>query len=443
MMTRVGTAPTLRSVTASMLLIGAVLMAGAGVATAHDGDHHHSRHMVVYVSPFAKPGNSGRSCSRARYPTIQAGVEAAPAWGLVEVCRGTYVEDVVVAKPLSLRGHRAVISGSPTANAMCDQLGPAGPGSAPCLAGLTIKSSHVHVEGFTVQNAIGEGILATGSLAGGSISDVKVLHNKVVGNNTGGIPPTPSSPYPQCSAFGEVPGDCGEGIHLMGVARSLVAGNYVSGNEGGVLLTDEFGPTHDNHIEGNLITRNVFDCGITVPGHNPFALDANGNRQPAVAGVYRNVIRHNRVTFNGLQGEGAGVLFANAGPGTGSYDNLVEDNYLAGNELSGVTMHAHTLAPGQFEDLSGNKIVDNVIGQNNVGSAVAGPGDSLDGPPATDPFTTGILVFSGSVPLHVQIEDNRIFDNHYGVWKGINGNVHAVLDDNSFHHVDIKVFTYS
>ncbi len=225
----------------------------------------------------------------------------------------------------------------------------------------------MHVEGFTVQNAIGEGILATGSLAGGSISDVKVLRNKVVGNNTGGIPPTPSSPYPQCSAFGEVPGDCGEGIHLMGVGSSVVAGNYVSGNEGGVLLTDEFGPTHDNHIEGNVITRNAFDCGITVPGHNPFALDASGKRQPAVAGVYRNVIRHNRVTYNGLQGEGAGVLFANAGPGTGSYDNLVEDNYLAGNELAGVTMHAHTIAPGQFEDLSGNKIVDNVIGQNNVG----------------------------------------------------------------------------
>ena len=43
----------------------------------------------------------------------------------------------------------------------------------------------------------------------------------------------------------------------------------------------------------------------------------------------------------------------------------------------------------------------------------------------------------------MQIEDNHIFDNHYGVWKGINGNVHTVLDDNSFHHVDIKVFTYS
>ncbi len=224
-----------------------------------------------------------------------------------------------------------------------------------------------------MKGAIGEGILATGSLAGRSISDVRIEGNRVVGNNTGGIPPRPNSPYPQCSEFGQIPGDCGEGIHLMGVYDSKVAGNYVSGNEGGVLLTDEFGPTHDNLVEYNYITKNPFDCGVTVPGHNPNALDSSGNRQPDVAGVYDNVMRHNRITDNGLQGEGAGVLFANASAGTASYDNLVIDNYIAGNELSGVTMHAHTLGPGQFEDLNGNTIVRNVIGQNNLGSPGAGP----------------------------------------------------------------------
>ena len=109
-------------------------------------------------------------------------------------------------------------------------------------------------------------------------------------------------------------------------------------------MTDEFGPTHDNTIEENVITANPFDCGITVPGHNPNALDASGNRQPDVAGVFDNLIQDNVVTDNGLQGEGAGVLFANATAGTASYDNVVRHNYLAGNELSGVTMHAHTLA---------------------------------------------------------------------------------------------------
>jgi nitrous oxidase accessory protein NosD len=234
--------------------------------------------------------------------------------------------------------------------------------------------------------------------------------------------------------FGQIPGDCGEGIHLMGVSDSLVSHNFVANNEGGVLLTDEFGPTHHNVIEHNVITKNAFDCGVTAPGHNPHALDSSGHRQPSMAGVYNNVIRFNRITDNGLKGEGAGVLFANATAGTASYDNLVEFNYIAGNELSGVTMHAHSLMPGQFEDLSGNRILHNTIGKNNTG------GDPLDGT-TKDPFTTGILVFSGTVPVKVTIAHNRIRNDHYGIWLGVGGHVTATLRHNVFQHVTTPVFT--
>jgi hypothetical protein len=324
---------------------------------------------------------------------------------------------------------------------MCDQLGPSGPGTAPCLAAVTIKSSHVTVEGFEVRGAIGEGILATGSLAGGSIGWVTIAHNRVTQNNTGAFPPGTNSPYPQCNAAGQIPGDCGEAIHLMGATHSRVLDNYVNNNDGGVLLTDEFGPTYDNLIEGNTITHNVADCGVTAPGHNPFALNSQGVPQPKVAGVYRNVILDNWIADNGLQGEGAGVLFANAGPGTASYDNLVEGNFIFGNELSGVTMHAHTIGPGQFEDLSGNQIIGNVIGRNNVGSPFE-MGDPLDGPPVTDPLTTGILVFSGTVPVSVTIARNQIHENHYGIWLGLRGKVTAGLADNTFSDVDFPLFTH-
>ncbi len=261
------------------------------------------------------------------------------------------------------------------------------------------------MQGLTVTGAIGEGILATGSLENHSISDVVIQHNRVVGNDTGGsdvdLPAVP------CSSREHRAGDCGEGIHLMGVADSIVQHNFDSGNSGGMLLTDEFGPTHGNLIDHNTVTENQSDCGITVPGHNPMAIDASGNLHPLVAGVYDNVISHNTVTNNGLLGEGAGVLFANAAPGTASYDNLVVHNYIAGNGLSGVTMHAHTIDPksqNQFEDLNGNTIVHNTIGQNNL------DGDGLDGT-VSDSDTTGILVFSGSVAVQVNIAQNRISNN--------------------------------
>jgi len=434
-------------VRAGVALLSAATFAAtaSGIAWAHGpGDqnakHGHPNHGqghkgALYVSPTGKAGAADRNCGSAAYSTVQSAVNAAPAGSTVIVCRGTYTEDVIISAPMTLTGqHGAVIHGSPTANGNCDQLGPGGPSTAPCLAAITIKSGHVKVQGLTVTGAIGEGILATGSLSGGSIQDVVIQANRVVGNDTGGIPPTTSSPYPQCVEVGQIPGDCGEGIHLMGAFDSTVRHNFVSGNTGGVLLTDEFGPTHHNVIDHNTITNNAFDCGVTAPGHNPTALDSSGNPQPSKAGVYDNVIEHNRITNNGLKGEGAGVLFANAGPGTASYNNLVAHNYIAGNELSGVTMHAHTLKPGQFEDLSGNRIVHNTIGKNNTG------GDPLDGT-AKDPSTTGILVFSGTVPVSVTIAHNRIRDNQYGVWLGVGGHVTATLKHNVFQHVTTPVLT--
>ncbi len=448
-MTRARARRILGSASIAALIVATVIAQGAGVASAHDrqgdGDHHHHHHdqsSTLYVSPTGQASNAGGSCDAATYSTIQSALDAAAPWATVIVCQGAYNEDVIVSSPVSLYGQNAVITGTPNANGTCDQIGPAGPTTAPCLAGLTIKSSDVTVSHFIVQSAVGEGILATGSVAGGSIDDVQITQNIVINNDTGGSPPTPNSPYPQCSEFGQIPGDCGEGVHLMGVRNSHVEHNYISGNSGGVLLTDELGPTHDNEISGNVITKNLFDCGVTAPGHNPNALDSAGNRQPDVAGVYDNEIRSNFITDNGTQGEGAGVLFANAGPGTASYNNKVENNYLAGNELAGVTMHAHTVPPGQFEDLSGNQITGNMIGTNNVGGP-AGPGDPLDGPPAQDFSTTGVTVFSGSVPVQVSIDDNMIVGDHFGVWLGVNGNVNASTDGNLFANVDIPVFTFS
>ena len=340
------------------------------------------------------------------------------------VCRGSYHEQVVIRKPLSLEGKQAIID----EKNVTPKLTVSVPGVGPLAiyAGVVILSSHVQFSGFTVRNALGEGILAAGVT--GTIEHISIEHDAVVHNDLGGGVP-PASPYFECQAEGQVPGDCGEGVHFLSVAYSKIRGNLIRGNSGGVLLTDETGPTDHNVVAYNVVTRNASDCGITVPGHNPAALDAAGHPQPSVAGVYDNVIAHNVVTFNGLKGEGAGVLFANASAGTASYDNLVVGNYIAGNELSGVTLHAHTLAPGKFEDLSGNKIVGNAIGKNNIG------GDPLDAPASRkDLRTTGVLVFSGGTPVSIIIARNIIFRDAIGIWLSKPVTAHG-LRSNVFRHV--------
>ncbi len=394
--------------TAGMLmgLFAAQATAPAGAAERH----------ALYVSPSAQPNNSDRSCNSARYTTIAAGVKAAPAWGTVVVCPGTYHEQVVLAKPITVTGRDATVDETGVKPTLV--VSPPGVGPLTIFAGVVITSSNVQFSGFTVTNALGEGILAggvNGTIYGDAITGNVVQHNDL----GGGVPP--ASTYFECQPMqqgsAEIPNDCGEGIHLLTVAHSYVIGNRSQGNSGGILLTDETGPTFDNFIADNTVTDNTADCGITVPGHNPNALSATGKRQPSIAGVYDNSIVGNVVTGNGVAGDGAGVLFANAGPGTGSYDNLVANNYIAGNGLAGVTMHAHTLPPGMFEDMNGNQVVNNVIGTNNL------DGDSLDSPPPPAPATgprdlktTGVLVFSGGTPLSVTIGSNRIYDNHFGIW---------------------------
>jgi hypothetical protein len=410
----------------AVLLAGGAIVAQAGVASAGTaGDHGR----VLFVSASAKHYGANRSCAKPGFKKIQSAVDAASPGATVVICRGTYHEQVVVFKPLTLDGQLATIDESgvnPWLKVTVPHLG-----TVKIFAAVVIVSSDVRFTGLRVQHAKGEGILAAG--LGRDISGITISHSAVVFNDLGFGFPKPKSSYFECAAAGQVPGDCGEGIHFTAVADSAITHDVVANNSGGVLLSDDTGPTHGNLVADNYVTQNFTDCGITVPGHNPGALNAKGKPAPQVAGVYDNVIRDNVVTFNGLKGEGAGVLFANATAGTASYDNLVEGNYIAGNELAGVTMHAHTIRKGQHEDLSGNNVIGNVIGRNNIG------GDPLDFPASPkDDKTTGILVFSGGTHITVRIAFNHISVDTIGIWlsKAVSA---SGLKTNRFTHVSIHI----
>jgi hypothetical protein len=435
------------SLAASALVMGGVIASSIGSASAEEpGSSGPSP--VLFVSPTGLPANSDHSCGSAKYAKIQSAVSAAPSGARVVVCQGVYHEQVVVQKALVLEGRNATID---EAGVTPTFVVPPPVGPLNIFAGVVITSSHVSFSGFTVQHALGEGVLAATIQPRAPVHDVQIRFNRVVHNDLGGGVP-PASTYFECQANGQIPGDCGEGVHFIGVADSTIGHNRVSDNSGGILLTDETGPTHDNLIVGNDVTNNQSDCGITVPGHNPDALNAAGKRQPSVAGVYRNAIIGNAITNNGHLGEGAGVLFANASAGTASYDNLVQGNYIAGNQLAGVTMHAHLIAPGdpnkaKGEDLNGNRVSANFIGQNMVPGQFVN-GDDLDGV-TTVKDTTGVLVWAGPVKVHVTIAGNFISNNVNGIWVGKTSNVVAQVSPvtqlanvNFFDNVGTPVVTF-
>jgi parallel beta-helix repeat protein len=336
---------------------------------------------------------------------------------------------------LTLIGESATInatglSGAPTGSVN---------GQAP-YNGITIESSNVTVEGFTVEGAEGEGILAVnpapvpGPVIGGMqlytgtpLTAVTIEDNVVEGNDLGFD--DPSSPYMSCTPNGGE--DCGEGIHLLSVANSSVLDNQSVGNAGGILLTDEYGPTDNNLVQGNYVADNDRDCGITLPGHNLALNPETGQLDPSFGGVYNNRILDNEAIANGVSGYGAGIGIFAPETGTGSYDNTISGNLIEGNGLAGISVHAHQADAY----VNGNVFTDNTIGQNNVDLA-----DGTDAGPF-DKRTTGILIWSDASKYTFTVSGNTITDDAYGVWftpktvkiaGGLSGNSFSVSKKRAF-----------
>jgi nitrous oxidase accessory protein NosD len=350
---------------------GMVIALGTATATAAP-----STLFVSVLGSDANPCSSAQPCK-----TIGHAVAVAQPGNAIDVASGTYFESVTIEKLLKLSGHGAVINAVGRINGIVI--------SGPAAAGTTLRH-------FTVENASGEGVLAVGT------SDLTIAHNEVVDNDTGTNTPV----TPECAEQGNVPGDCGEGLHLMGVAYSKILNNYVHRNVGGILVTDEVGPSHGNLIAYNRTTDNHEDCGITLPSHNALALT-----DPSQGGVYDNTVLNNVSKDNG----GAGVGMFAPFPGTASYDNHVIGNTLTGNGEAGVGIHAH--APQQ--NVSGNVITGNYLAGNGVDP------DSNSGHPV------GIALFSAVVPVSVKVSHNQMSDSYYGVF--INGPVSVTgLPTNSY-----------
>jgi parallel beta-helix repeat protein len=295
------------------------------------------------------------------YSSIGAAVAAASAGDVVQVSQGTYKEDVVVGKAISLVGanrNNTIIDATGLKNGIyVDGMDHAG------LAGVSVS-------GFKVQNANFEGILITNA-SGVTISGNHILKNNINLNISGAVC-TDIPPFETNEGF-----DCGEGVHLSGVDHSIIADNLVEGNSGGILLSDDTGATHDNLIMGNTVRNNPFDCGITLASHQLFAPGP-----PVAAGVFHNTISGNVSDHNGTKvpGAGAGVGLFAAAPFNKTYGNVVVNNIITDNGLPGVAMHAHS---------PGASLPDNMIAGNYIAGNAADTDDTATSGP------TGINVSGG------------------------------------------------
>jgi parallel beta-helix repeat protein len=335
---------------------------------------------VALMALTSQPAVAATLCvnpggSNGCYKTIGAAVAAAAANDTINVAAGTYKEDVVIGKALSLIG-------ASRTNTTIDATGLA---NGIYIDGMDNAGlANVVVRGFSVNNANFEGILITNA-SSVTISDSKVLNNNISLDIVNVV--CPGQPdFETAEGF-----DCGEGIHLSGVDHSTVANNIVENNSGGILLSDDTGLTNYNVITGNLVKDNPFDCGIVMASHPPAAI--TGATTPF--GIKHNTIANNTSDHNGTQvpGAGAGVGIFTFLPGGTVSGNFISNNRLTNNGLPGVAFHAH----GTGEDLSNNIIVGNQIS-----------GNGADTDDAATPGTTGINVFGVSAITGTVISQNTI-----------------------------------
>jgi parallel beta-helix repeat protein len=287
--------------------------------------------------------------SHGCYSTIGAAVAHASAMDVINVGPGTYKEDVVIGMPLSLIGAGAgasVIDATGLANGIfVDGFDNAG-------------LSHVTIAGFTVKNANWEGVLVV------SASDVTIRDNKIT-NNTKATAAFTGAPEgcPGQPAFElDETGDCGGGLHLIGVWDSTVSGNSITKNDDGILVSDESAASHDILILNNTVLDNPGECGIVMASHPP--VGAIGSKHH---GVFHITVDGNDVENNGVDVGGAGVGMFSDGNGQGrTSQNVITHNKLVGNGLGGVALHSH-VGPNfhlPADNMDGNVIVGNYIAKN-------------------------------------------------------------------------------
>ena len=353
-------------------------------------------------------GTDTGDCTASPCRTIGYAVGQASSGDTVSIAAGTYAESVAVTKRLALIGHHAAIDAAGKSTTL---------NGSQYYNGIVVygpATSGTSIRGLTIENAGLEGIFANKS-SKLTIADNTLQHNDAFGPF-----------HPLCVTQ---PDDCGEALHLQSVTGSTVSGNVVRDNVGGILLTDEDGPTAKNTIAGNTVLDNELDCGITLASHWFQFGSAVG---PDVSGVYQNKIFGNTSNSNGAAGIG---IFAGP-PGAAAWGNLVEGNTAMDNGLPGVAIHSHTA----FQNANDNVVVNNTL---------SGNGPDEDNPAAEEP--TGISVFADvetiappvlpAAPItRVVLSANRISDEHFGIV--LFGATASGLPSNKYGSVDVPVLIH-
>ena len=337
----------------------------------------------------------GTSCNDPGYPTIQSAVLAAASGDTIQVCSGTYMENVVLDRSLKLLGAQQGVNACGRMAASESVVTPPLILPAPQILELLTGSAASIIDGFTLRG----GTRAIESNTG-PITDLQVLNNRIhqftnagvflddTGLNItanqneidgtmkvggGGLFHLDTDNFDGFRFTNNcvVNGTTGTGFFVDGVRnvdqstpgarQPQFSGNFIDNNGTGANLGR--GAWGDGPISGNTFSDSVFDGLQGGPknslisantfnnnGRVGLALTSFGNVNPnfsgpgMTAGAQFNDIRQNCFTANGfVPPTGAGISFsATQFPGTIA-TNITNQNNIFGNANGARYLGAETI----------------------------------------------------------------------------------------------------
>lgn len=330
---------------------------------------------MSWVSNSA-PVGADKSCASPGFSSVQAALEAAPSGGKINVCGGTYVEQVQVTKPAKI----ALASGSGTARLVmpetpsesttsCDTAVPGGQTDeiSVCTTGK------VSIKGLTIE----------------ALAPIATCLGALNGINVGGGAELNASSDTIIGASTTLDADkgCQKGIAvLVGSHKAAVVGHATLKNDT-ISSYEKNGPT----VVGAGSTMKMINTTVTGEGPSPWI--AQNGVEVAFGGkgmVKGSTISGNECEIPGicssteLGNQADGVLFYQAAAGSGVSGSSISDNDLGVYYSSGsatepsssqVKIAENTLSDNRYEGIlleEGKATItsDTITGGGELGIAI-------------------------------------------------------------------------
>lgn len=293
------------------------------------------------------------------YATIQAAIDAATAGDVIDVCAGTYNENVVVNKSLTLKG--AQFSNDPrpsiASTRIIDDASESIIISPKNKNVIKIEANDVVIDGFELKQSGGSGS-ADAIKASNTQSDIQITNNIVYNSTDEGIQLEAGSDY--LVQYNYIKNPAGDGItmssysgvdpnsqpgvniavkdndiegstsaygsvYLYGVRNVTVSGNMITTRSSGIIVGSDGLPVSNALIENNTIKTEMHSAYSAYA--MGIGIDGNGDNIQ-ILNNYIDDIGDGDLVHSNAYPNNFGLIYVGPGTGANPTNVSVQNNYL-------------------------------------------------------------------------------------------------------------------